>query len=235
MPDRVAMGIRPSVGRNHRKVKGRFFQPSNALRSVSGDVPRPAATRNSGRAIRGRVRRGHFRRFADYNRAMVRKPFVLVCVLSAGVLLAGCGPTSGPAPSSAPAATSTGGPTESTPPSGSSTPLPTSPPPGAQEIPPLPIDTSTGPVAVSLPWTLTGIDPKLNRIYLSAEVRACNEPIKVRLQETDAAVTLTLVGAEPPAGAVCPYHVTVRPGYLQLPDALGTRSIEHAPVTSPSK
>ncbi len=97
------------------------------------------------------------------------------------------------------------------------------------------MDYSTGPVAESLPWILTGVnkdvDKGRNRVYLSAQVRACNEPVRVRYQETAASIIITLVGNVVPADTVCPLHVTIQTGYVQLPDAIGSRSIEHAPVT----
>ena len=87
------------------------------------------------------------------------------------------------------------------------------------------------PAPASPPWTLTAVDRNQNRVYLSAQVRACNEPVQVRYQETSASIEITLVGKTVPAGTVCPLHVTIQTGYVQLPDAIGARSIEHAPVT----
>lgn len=162
---------------------------------------------------------------------MLRKAFVWLCAVSAALLLAGCGPSAAP-PGSSSAGSTSPAPSAQTsqPPSSTGTGIPSGPASG-QDVPQLQVDTSTGPVAESLPWILTGVDKERNRVYLSAQVRACNEPVRVRYQETAASIVITLVGNVVPADTVCPLHVTIQTGYVQLPDAIGSRSIEHAPVT----
>jgi hypothetical protein len=91
--------------------------------------------------------------------------------------------------------------------------------------------SGVGPGEVSLPWRLLQADPESNRIYLSSTIRACNEPVRFRFQENADTIVITVAGMAVPPGALCPEHVTVRTGYLQLPGSIGARKIVAAPVT----
>ncbi|MCZ2401884.1 hypothetical protein IV498_01470 [Paenarthrobacter sp. Z7-10] len=91
------------------------------------------------------------------------------------------------------------------------------------------------PDEVSLPWRLLHVDPDTNRIYLSSTIRACNEPVRFRFEEEPDTIVITVAGTAIPAGGLCPQHVTVRTGYLQLPGSLGGRDIVPAPITGETK
>ena len=154
---------------------------------------------------------------------MLRKHSAWLGALCLGFMLAGCGASPPGGANSGSGATTGSGATSSDEVSG---------PPGSPDIPRLPADTSKATPVESLPWTLTGVDRNLNRVYLSAQVRACNEPIRVRFAESSASIVVTLVGQSVPVDTVCPLHVTIETGYVQIPDAIGSRSIEHAAVTA---
>ena len=154
---------------------------------------------------------------------MLRKHSAWLGALCLGFMLAACGSSPPGGATSGNRATSGSGDTSSG---------EVSSPPGSPDVPRLPVDTSTATPIESLPWTLTGVDRNLNRVYLSAQVRACNDPIRVRFGESSASIVVTLVGQRVPADTVCPLHVTIETGYVQIPDAIGSRSIEHAAVTA---
>lgn len=155
------------------------------------------------------------------------------------VLLSGCGGSGGRSDNGqggAPSATGSPTPTSSTSEPGRSS--PTEPAPGQPSTrgPPktqgsLPVDRSTTTPAVSLPWRLTKVDTKRRRIYLATEVKACNLPISVRVHHTPATVTVTVVGTAAPKNKICPDYVRPEKGYVQLPFAIGDRTIKHAPTT----
>ncbi|MDJ0356257.1 hypothetical protein [Paenarthrobacter sp. PH39-S1] len=115
------------------------------------------------------------------------------------------------------------------------TPSPSSTPPAAftgnaadyQPISSAPSVTSPG---VSLDWLLDGVDDSLNRVYLTAMVPACNRPLQAIITEEPSRVVLTLAGALPTPGMVCPHNVAMIHGYVQLADPVGSRKLAPRPA-----
>ncbi len=84
--------------------------------------------------------------------------------------------------------------------------------------------------AVTLDWLLDGVDPSLNRVYLTATVPACNRPLQAIVTEDPHRVVLTLAGVKPTPGIVCPHNVAIFHGYVQLQDPIGNRTFAPAPA-----